>query len=188
MTRGAAVLVERAEAKDIICRNHYSHSFPTGWTLCIGMEGAICVWAIPANKNLAHFLFGGGIEIRELSRLWAMDGHSPNLLTQLIAGAVRALRLACPKVEACVSYADPNVGHEGFVYRAASWLYTGQATESRYYQLPDGSPVARRAFHSGSHSRPPDLPVLYRPGKHRYVRCLSKRARKNLRVPIVNPA
>jgi hypothetical protein len=175
--------VDRARAKEVVVAGHYLHSFPSGWTSCHEYDGAYVVFSIPANKNLGPFLFGPDIEIRELARLWAPDGHRPNLLTQALSEAVRELREDFPQVEALVSFADLNNGHHGGIYQAASWLYTGQSSESRVYVLPDGRTVSRRSFHSGKTSLPPSVKPLKLPGKHRYVRPLSRRAKKSLRLP-----
>ena len=88
--------------------------------------------------------------------------------------------------DALVSYADPNAGHKGGVYRAASWLYHGKSEEVRTYRAPDGTTVARRAFHSGRNGlRKAEIEALgYKeeklPGKERFVRPLSKRAARTL--------
>ena len=82
--------------------------------------------ASPANKNIANFLLGWPGNVWELARLWAPDGHAKNLLTQAISAAV-ALICKLESPDALVSYADPNAGHKGGVYRAASWLYSGRS-------------------------------------------------------------
>jgi hypothetical protein len=121
----------------------------------------------------------------ELSRLWAPDGHRDNLLTQAISEAVKKLRSLEP-VDALVSYADPNVGHTGGVYRAASWIPHGQSEENRVYVSPAGDLVARRAFHSGkTHLRKSEIEALgYKekklPGKIRFVKPLTKLAKRQL--------
>lgn len=93
-----------------------------------------------------------------------------------------------PDLDALVSYADPNAGHLGGIYRAASWLYDGQSEESRVYiNNESGQTVSRRAFHSGSRGmRKAEIEALgytqlKLPGKHRYVRLISRRAKKNYR-------
>jgi hypothetical protein len=173
--------VERGEAAAVISQNHYLKIFPTGWTRSYEVNGVYVVFSIPANKNLATFLFGNGVEIRELARLWAPDDHAPNALSRATALASRALRAEAPSVQALVSFADPNVGHHGGVYQAMSWIYTGQSSESRGYLGADGRIVSRRAFHSNSASRVPDLPMVKRVGKHRYTRPLTRHARRVLR-------
>jgi hypothetical protein len=108
---------------------------------------ALVVWSIPANKNIGRFVLGWDGVVWELSRLWAPNGHEKNLLTRAISAAVKLLaEIEAP--DAVVSYADPNVGHLGGIYRAASWVDHGQSEESRAYRAPDGPSPG-----------PPDLPL-----------------------------
>jgi hypothetical protein len=82
--------------------------------------------------------------------------------------------------DALISYADPNVGHKGGVYRAASWVYLGQSEESRAYRGPDGQILSRRKFHSGSKSMTKaeilskGFTQLKLPGKERFAKPLTK--------------
>lgn len=178
--------IAASEAKTVIAAEHYLRIFPTGWTRCYEHDGVYVVYSIPANKNLANFLFGPGIEIRELARLWAPDGHVRNALTRAVAESIKLLRKELPEVQGLVSFADPNVNHHGGIYQALSWIYTGQSEESRGYLAPDGRIVSRRAFHSNTESRLPDLPCVKREGKHRYAKPLTRYAARRLR-PAVKP-
>jgi len=180
-----AALVARNDAKAIILKNHYTHRFPSGWTRCYAFGDVLAVFSIPANKNLEPFLFSQPVGMRELARLWAPDGHHGCALTQALAAIVRQLRRDEPSVRALVSFADPNQNHHGGVYQAASWLYTGQSTESRSYCMPDGTPISRRAFHSGNKMIKIDVPVTRTPGKLRYVRCLDKHALRHMRLAVL---
>lgn len=175
-------VVSRRETQAAIIAGHYLHSFPSGWTYCYRLEDAYAVYSIPANKNLGPYLFGPDVAIRELARLWAPDNHAPNLLTRIIAESARSLRRDTG-VEAVVSFADANHGHHGGVYQAASWLYTGRSSESRVYITPEGRTVSRRSFHSGATSQIPNVKPVKLPGKHRYVRPLTRQARRALRLP-----
>lgn len=174
------------EMQQTISGNHYSKSVPSGKSCYFWYESAIVVLSIPANKNISSWLLGESNKVWELSRLWAPDGHRPNLLTQAISFAVKKFVASYPEVEALISYADPNVGHSGGVYRAASWTYLGRSEEARYYVGPSGAPVSRRKFHSGSRSmRKEEIEALgYRalklPGKHRFARGLTKSASKKI--------
>lgn len=176
---------DRAEAADIIRRNHYTRSVPSGKSHYVQFGDAIVVWSIPANKNIARFLLGWGGNVWELSRLWAPDGHEPNLLTQAISAAVKLI-VKLERPDALVSYADPNAGHKGGVYRAASWIHHGKSEEVRSYRAPGGATVARRAFHSGRNGlRKAEIEALgyteeKLPGKERFVRPISKRAARAL--------
>jgi len=175
---------DREAAERAIVANHYTHSIPSGKSHYIGFSDAVVVWSIPANKNIAGFLCCSPGSVWELSRLWAPDGHEKNLLTMAISFAVREIvRLERP--EALVSYADPNVGHKGGVYRAASWHYNGTCEESRSYEPVAGGPMlSRRAFHSGKKSMTKEqiealgYTEVKLPGKERFVRPISKSARR----------
>lgn len=188
MIRKPLVGNERDAAIAILTKHHYAHSFPSGKSHIFDVDGALVVYSIPANNNLAKFVLGRTGEVWELTRLWAPNGHERNLLSRAISVSVGWLRKAEPKIEALVSYADPNVGHAGGVYRAASWVYTGQSEESRYYKDAAGQVVARRKFHAGSKFlRKAEILALgytefKMPGKHRFVRGLSPAAKRSIRT------
>lgn len=177
----------RKSAVEIVEQYHYTHSVPSGKSHYMKFQGAIVIWSIPANNNLARFILGWDGVVWELSRLWAPDGHEKNLLTRAISQAVKRL-IEIEHPDAVVSYADPNAGHLGGVYRAASWIMHGQSEENRAYRSPDGEIIARRAFHSGQnflHKRDIEnlgYTQLNLPGKYRFIRLLSKRAKKVLNV------
>ena len=183
---GPLVGFYRRQAEAVLCEQHYTHSVPSGKSRYYYYAGAIIVYSIPANPYLGRFLLGRPATVWELTRLWAPDGHEKNLLTQAISASVGWFHQEEPTVEALVSYADPNVGHLGGIYRAASWLYTGQSEESRYYRGPEKEVVARRKFHSGSRffTKSEIEAAGYveeaRPGKHRFARGLDRFARRDL--------
>lgn len=171
-------------AIETLISNHYAHSVSSGKSFYFSFEDSIVVYSIPPNKNIAPFLLGRAAQVWELSRLWAPDGHRKNLLTMAISESLKEFLKLNSDVEAVVSYADPNVGHNGGVYRAASWIYTGQVEESRYYVDTSGQVVSRRKFHSGNrHMVKSEILALgYSeikcPGRHRYVKPITKKARK----------
>ena len=143
------------------------------------------MFSIPANCMVSRWLVGVPNRVWELTRLWAPDGHRPNLLTQAIAHGVREihkLRVA----DALISYADPNVGHKGGVYRAASWVYLGQSEESRAYRGPNGEILSRRKFHSGRKAMTKaqilalGFSELKLPGKERFARPLTRAGKRGV--------
>jgi hypothetical protein len=177
--------LDRSRAASVIHQNHYTGSVPAGKSHFMGFNSAIIVWSIPANCNIGRFLLGYDGTVWELARLWAPNGHQKNLLTQAIAAGVKAIS-ALEKPEALVSYADPAAGHHGGIYRAASWIYHGQSDEARNYEHPEAGRVARRAFHSGQNAMTKaeiesgGWREVYLPGKHRYVKPLSRKAKRAL--------
>lgn len=177
---------ERVAARSVLEGNHYTKSVPSGKSTYITYGSVIVVFSIPANRNISRWLLGRDNVVWELSRLWAPDDHAPNLLTQALAAATRLFRQMYPEVEALISYADPNVGHLGGVYRAASWKYMGQCEENRAYRSASGDVVSRRAFHSGRKAlRKAEIEALgfvqlKMPGKHRFAKGLTRRAKKQI--------
>lgn len=179
---------ERREAEGVIRARHYTRSTPSGKSHYLKFDDALIVWSLPANKNLGGFLINDeSAAVWELSRLWAPDGHEPNLLTRAISAAVKAIRrLEHPDL--LVSFADPNAGHLGGVYRAASWIYCGTSNESRAYEALDGTRFARRAFHSGSRgmTRAQIEAAGYQQvdsvGKERFAMPMNRRTRRALQA------
>lgn len=182
-TPGLLLDADRLVAISTIKSSHYTKSVPSGKSYYLSYGPAILVWSIPANQHIAKFILGYKGSVWELSRLWAPDGHAPNLLTQTISAGVKLLRSLEP-VDLVVSYADPNVGHTGGVYRAASWIYHGQSEESRSYLSPSGEIVARRAFHSGkkcltkAEIEGKGYKQLKLPGKLRFIKPITRAAKK----------
>lgn len=175
-----------AEMKALIIANHYTHSVPSGKSWYFEFETAIVCFAIPPNPFISKYLVGEPNKVLELSRLWAPDGHASDLLTRAISYAIGQLRNKARHIDALVSYADPNVGHQGGVYKAASWVPIGVSEESRYYVDAAGQVVARRKFHSGgTHLRKAEIEALgyiekKMPGKVRFAKGLTKQARKRI--------
>lgn len=176
--------VDQRLARATLVTNHYTRSVPSGKSYYYAVDDALVVMSIPANQFIGNFLFGRPRVVWELSRLWAPDGHERNLLTRAIAAAIRTFRIQERAAWGAVSYADPNVGHSGGIYRAASWLACGQVEESRYYLAPDGTVVSRRKFHSGTRSltKAEILALGYvetkRPGRLRFCLPFSSTARR----------
>ncbi len=169
---------EERTPKETICAFHYTKSWPSGKSFAFCYEDAIVVFSIPANYNVARWLGCEKNRVWELTRLWAPDGHRKNLLTEAISFAVKEfhkLKLA----DALISYADPNAGHSGGIYKAASWVNLGQSEEARAYRSGDQI-VSRRAFHSGKrHMLKAEILALgytelKLPGKLRFARGLTR--------------
>ncbi len=175
---------ERLWAQGMLTQHHYLHSVPSAKSYYMRYGDALLVYAIPANPQIARFILGEDGHVWELSRLWAPDGHRRNLLTQAIAASARMLRHCEPALDFLLAYADPSAGHTGHIYRAASWTYTGQSDETRAYHGANGQVVARRAFHGGNQSLTKAEIVAMgftetqKPGKYRYIRPMSRRARR----------
>ena len=102
-----------------------------------------------------------------------------------------------PKPTVVVSYADTSQGHEGIVYQATNFIYTGLSDKHKVWVVEGMENVHPRSLgHSGSLK---ELQQLYgdkliqkeRPRKHRYIffcgnKTQVKTMRKALRYEIVD--
>jgi len=79
----------------------------------------VCVFGGSANRNNNKM---GDFDIIELNRLCVNDGLEVNILSFFVASCLKLL----PPPLIVISYADPNVGHHGYIYQATNWMYLGQ--------------------------------------------------------------
>ena len=63
--------------------------------------------------------------ILELTRLVILDGYGKNIESFFIGQSFKWIRDNDKKVKVLISYADPEQGHTGLIYRATNWLYQG---------------------------------------------------------------
>jgi len=71
----------------------------------------------------------------ELNRLVTNDDLNKNSLSYFVSQCLKML----PKPSCIVSYADQNQGHNGYIYQATNWIYTGESTPKHKYILEDGT-------------------------------------------------
>jgi len=127
---------------------------PASNSLCIGVCG----------KNNSKYVY-------ELNRLCVNDGLKKNILSYFVSQSLKMLNNII-----LVSYADTLHNHNGYIYQATNWIYTGLTKQ-------------RTDIGSGNnkHSRHYDKSIDYkknrkfRSSKHRYIYIIaSKKRRKKL--------
>src|SRR5439155_9897502 len=131
----------------------------------------------PGARNAYRVLAGArGRDVATLARLWLADQIPRNAESRVLGIILRDLRRE-GRFKALVSYADPQAGHAGIVYRASGWRYLGMTADERYVLLADGRLHNSRSVSSKYGSN--DIGHLGRtgvpaarvsvPGKHRFV-------------------
>ena len=63
--------------------------------------------------------------ILELTRLVILDGHGKNIESYFIGQSFKWLKKHDQRAKELISYADPEQGHTGGIYRATNWYYQG---------------------------------------------------------------
>jgi hypothetical protein len=115
----------------------------------------VIVFALPPRETITHY----GGTTWELARLWIDDSMPRNSESWFVGQAVRHVRKTHREAKCLVSYADPSRGHQGHIYRAASWKFDGDTAGHTDYVV-NGKKYARRSHVPGGsakHSEPSHL-------------------------------
>jgi hypothetical protein len=122
---------------------------------------AVCTFGKPASNSLCVGVCGNkySLNVYELNRL-CVDGEIKIQLSNFVGWCLRELKKYNLII---VSYADKQMNHNGYIYQATNFIYTG-ATKSRTDKYVEG----------GKHSRHYDNENQnglrkFRSSKHRYI-------------------
>lgn len=115
--------------KDWFLYKHYAHRIPPT-VYCFGLyrnkilEG-VCSFGMPCvQMNDGKCIFHSyRVRTLELNRLIVNEGLGKNVLSFFVSWAIKQL----PRPLCLVSFADPFNGHQGYIYQATNWLYTGKS-------------------------------------------------------------
>ena len=89
-----------------------------------------------ANNKIGHKYGLKHTEICELMRVALKEHKTP--VTQILKVCLKILRNENPGIKLVVSYADPEQGHEGKIYKAGNWIYEGLTDPVDYYKRGNG--------------------------------------------------
>lgn len=172
---------------------HYSQSMPTPPVIRIGVweNGAYvgCIlFSRGANKNLGSFAGLDDTQVCELTRV-ALNSHSV-FVSKILAQAIKMLRKKEKGLRLIISYADTNQGHNGAIYQATNWIYSGMTPPCFLYKDKNGRVWHQRQV-SVSGVKPQygqlrrvvkisDCEKIPQLGKHRYLFPLDDAMRKQI--------
>lgn len=125
-------VLEPDRARRFIADHHYLPNYPAA-RLAVGLFGrgaileGVAVFAVPATNAVVtrHTGFDDAGRGCVLARLILLDSVPQNGESFFVSRAFRELRRERPRVEAVVSYSDPQAGHIGRVYAALSGAHRG---------------------------------------------------------------
>ena len=123
----------RAEIKDFMEQWHYSHSINGVLSdYCFKMEhdGKMIGAAIFGKPAMAKQLDGFGDGTIELRRLVCVDDTKRNAESFFIGRMLRWLK-ANTNIRNIISYADPEYGHEGVIYKASNFILKGKTAAGK---------------------------------------------------------
>ena len=153
------------DTKDFILNKHYAQRMPS-ITFAYGLfdrEKIVGVLTIgkPASNSLCEGICGKECKekVYELNRLITLDGLKENALSYFVSRALKDLK---ERKLIIVSYADTGMNHNGYIYQATNFIYTGK-TKERTDKYTEGNKHSRHYNEENKHLR------KVRTSKHRYV-------------------
>lgn len=157
--------IEYKDAIDFLLPRHYSGRKPSisysfGYYESNKLK-AVCTFGKPASNSLCIGVCGKeySSKVYELNRL-CVDGDIQINLSQFVSWCLKQLKKDNLII---ISYADKQMNHNGYIYQATNFLYTG-ATKSRTDKYVDGGKHSRHYDNSKQNGL-----RKFRSSKHRYI-------------------
>ena len=124
--------IESFECRDWLLNKHYakrmcSISYAFGLYIDKVLNGVVTFGMSP-SINLAQSICGLAYKdnVLELNRLVVNDGLPKNTLSYFVSKAINML----PNNKIIVSFADANMNHNGYIYQATNFIYTGVSSNN----------------------------------------------------------
>tara|TARA_R110001592_G_scaffold14653_1_gene65318 strand:- start:11713 stop:12351 length:639 start_codon:yes stop_codon:yes gene_type:complete len=158
--------IDSYQTYDWLKKKHYAKRIPS-ISFAFGLYDknnilqGVCTVGKPASPSLCDGVCGkeNSKYVFELNRLCANDGLPKNTLSFFVSQILKKLP---PLI--IVSYADKGQNHNGYIYQATNWIYTGASKERTDIGIEDGT-------HSRHYSKNTDYKKnrKFRSSKHRYL-------------------
>jgi len=166
--------IEYKEAINFLLPKHYSGRKPS-ITYSFGyfeneILKAVCTFGKPASNSLCIGVCGKEYseKVFELNRL-CVDGNIKIQLSKFVSWCLNELK---SKELIIVSYADTQMNHNGYIYQATNWIYTG-VTKSRTDKYVEGGKHSRHYDNNNQNGL-----RKFRSSKHRYIYFLGSKSKK----------
>lgn len=138
--KGKLLYLTAKEAWEFLKPRHYAGRKPQitkafGWSIEDELV-AVCTFGKPASPFLCKGICGvdNAKDVYELNRLCRID-ELKEPLSQFVSACLRRLRAENWII---VSYSDTGMHHNGYIYQACNFLYTGKTKERTDMYVPEG--------------------------------------------------
>jgi hypothetical protein len=125
--------IKKYEYKDWLLKKHYakrmcSVSYAFGLFDDNNILLGVVTFGMPPSSTLAESICGKNFKkyVLELNRLVVNDDLPKNTLSFFVANAINKI----PNEKIIVSFADSNMGHNGYIYQATNFIYTGVSSNT----------------------------------------------------------
>lgn len=138
--KGEVISLTAKEAWAFLKPRHYAGRKPPiskafGWVICDELV-AVCTFGKPASPSLCDGICGKqySASVYELNRLCRVE-ELKEPLSCFVSACLRRLKELDWII---VSYSDTGMHHNGYIYQACNFLYTGQTKQRTDKYTPDG--------------------------------------------------
>tara|TARA_R100000655_G_scaffold10571_1_gene25243 strand:- start:130 stop:783 length:654 start_codon:yes stop_codon:yes gene_type:complete len=156
--------------KDWLLHKHYAKRIPSisySFGLFDDNLIGICTFGSPPSRALCIGVCGkeNAEKVYELNRLCVNDNLEKNVLSYFVSSCLSLLK----KDLIIVSYADTSMNHNGYIYQATNWIYTGlSAKRTERYDINNPNRHSKSVTEQKG-VKYEDLAIRERPQKHRYI-------------------
>jgi hypothetical protein len=185
--KGYKVLpISYSDTKPFILHIHYAKRMPS-ITYSFGLfyqnelVGVVC-YGSPASQSLCRGIAGDAYKniVLELNRL-VLKNNIKNEASFLVGNSFKFL----PQPRIIVSYADTSQNHNGYIYQATNFIYTGLSDKRTEWRQKNSNKHSKTICEQYSLKERKDnldkFYVVQRPRKHRYLYIIAnKKDKKNL--------
>ncbi len=162
--------INRDDYKEWLLKKHYAKrmcSVSYSFGLFIdGVLNGVCTFGKPASNSLCVGVCGKHNKnfVYELNRLCVNDNLPKNTLSKFLSKCLKML----PSL-IIVSYADTSMNHNGYIYQATNWIYTGLSAKRLERYDADNPHLHSKTITDNKRYLNKELALRERPRKHRYI-------------------
>tara|TARA_Y100000592_G_scaffold68611_1_gene106596 strand:+ start:929 stop:1657 length:729 start_codon:yes stop_codon:yes gene_type:complete len=178
--------IKSQETYDWLLHKHYAKRIPS-ISYAFGLykdkilEG-VCTFGSPASAGLVKSLGRekNNKNVYELNRLCVNNQNIENVTSYFLSKCLKLL----PKPKILVSFADSGQNHNGYIYQATNWTYTGLSDKHIFWDLVDLKNTKQHDRHkwdsyggieNAKKILKDKMIAVQRPRKHRYIYLLGNK-------------
>lgn len=177
--------IDKYECKEWFLKKHYAKRLPM-CSFCFALLNdkniivGVCSFGQTPSIQLNKSLSNGQFNVIELNRLITNDDLEKNTTSFFVSQCLKML----PKPLVVVSFSDISKNHNGYIYQATNWMYTGLNAE-RYEWKSKSNPnihyrnIAEK-YKGVDKNSVDDLYKQPLSRKHRYVYFLGSKSQKKI--------
>ena len=132
--------IKKELCKEWLLHKHYAKRVPSisfsfglfKYNILVG----VITFGMPPSSTLASSICGEKYKsiVLELNRLVINDNLDKNALSYFVSTSISKI----PKPRIIVSFSDNNMSHNGYIYQATNFIYTGKTLNDSMYIDKDG--------------------------------------------------